>query len=132
LHFLEDSFAAGHVAGNWGKTAVRLGTDNYYSEHGVEVITWNGSRFVTLGDGYMRAEDAKRAAAAVRDSLAQLASAFADQLRVGVAPENLANIGPEAFSSTNTSRAITGLACVPAVRRAGREPSLASWMFLRV
>jgi hypothetical protein len=26
LHFLEDSFAAGHVAGTWGKTAVRKGT----------------------------------------------------------------------------------------------------------
>ena len=43
LHFLEDSFASGHVAGNWGKTAVRKGTHDYYSEHGVEVTTWTGS-----------------------------------------------------------------------------------------
>jgi hypothetical protein len=30
LHFLEDSFAAGHVAGNWGSTAGK-GTHAYYS-----------------------------------------------------------------------------------------------------
>jgi hypothetical protein len=27
LHFLEDTFAAGHVTGNWGNTAVRKGCD---------------------------------------------------------------------------------------------------------
>jgi hypothetical protein len=26
LHFREDSFAAGHVTGNWGNSAVRKGT----------------------------------------------------------------------------------------------------------
>src|ERR1017187_8820312 len=30
LHFLEDSFAAGHLAGNWGTTAMRRGTHDFY------------------------------------------------------------------------------------------------------
>jgi len=34
-HFLEDSFAAGHVAGSWGNTALRLGTHDYYNEYGI-------------------------------------------------------------------------------------------------
>ena len=32
LHFLEDSFAAGHMAGTWGKAPVRKGTHDYYNE----------------------------------------------------------------------------------------------------
>ena len=50
LHFLEDSFAAGHVAGTWGDSAVRKGTHDYYSEQGLEVVTWDHHRFVALGD----------------------------------------------------------------------------------
>jgi len=97
LHFLEDSFAAGHVAGNWGKTAMRMGTHDYYSEHGVETLSWNGSRFVTLGDAYMRPEDAKRTALAVRDSLAQLVSALEGKLSVSLSDAG-GHIGPEAFN----------------------------------
>jgi hypothetical protein len=96
LHFLQDSFASGHVAGNWGKTAVRKGTHDYYSEHGVEVTTWTGSRFVSLGDAYLSPDDAKRAATAVRDSLAQLASALAGKLKLP--PDNSGNIQPETFN----------------------------------
>jgi len=82
LHFLEDSFASGHVTGTWGNSAVRMGTHDYYSEHGLEVETWNHNRFVALGDAYMRQEDADRAAAAVRDSLAQVAAALEGGMRV--------------------------------------------------
>jgi hypothetical protein len=102
LHFLEDSFAAGHVAGNWGTTAVRLGTHDYYNEHGVEVTTWNGNRFVTLGDAYMRPEDAKHVALAVRDSLAQLAGALNGEFQVESAPNNLQSM-PEAFNTCQQS-----------------------------
>jgi hypothetical protein len=77
LHFLEDSFSAGHVTGNWGNSAVRKGTHDYYSEHGVALTTWDHHSFVALGDAYMRPEDAQRTAIAVRDSLAQLLEAFA-------------------------------------------------------
>ncbi len=77
LHFLEDSFAAGHVAGNWGSSAIRLGTHDYYSEHGLALSTWNGTRFVALGDAYMSADDRQRTARAVHDSLVQLLDTFA-------------------------------------------------------
>ena len=80
LHFLEDSFAAGHATGTWGNTAVRLGTHDYYNEHGLAVVTWNGQRYVALGDANMRPEDAERAATAVRDSLAQLLAAFSGKI----------------------------------------------------
>jgi hypothetical protein len=82
LHFLEDSFAAGHLIGTWGSSAVRMGTHDYYSEHGLEVETWDHKRFVALGDAYMRQEDADRAAAAVRDSLAQVVTALKGGMRV--------------------------------------------------
>jgi len=95
LHFLEDSFASGHVAGNWGNNAIRLGTHDYYSGHGVEVTTWNGTRFVALGDAYLTPEDEKRVATAVRDSLAQLADALAGKLKV--LPDNSENVQPDAF-----------------------------------
>jgi hypothetical protein len=76
LHFLEDSFAAGHVAGNWGRTALRKGTHDYYSERGLALTTWSGEHFVGQGDAFMKPADAGRAANAVRDSLAQLVDSF--------------------------------------------------------
>ena len=76
LHFLEDSFAAGHVAGNWGRTTLRKGTHDYYGERGLALTTWNGEHFVGQGDAFMKPADAERAATAVRDSLAQLVDSF--------------------------------------------------------
>jgi hypothetical protein len=76
MHFLEDSFAAGHIAGNWGRTTVRKGTHDFYSERGLALTTWNGDRFVGQGDAFMKPADADRAANAVRDSLAQLIDSF--------------------------------------------------------
>lgn len=74
LHFLEDTYAAGHVAGSWGDVSQRKGTHDYYNEAGLEVFTWkDGSRSaVLMGDAHMRPEDAERSAAAVRVSLEQL------------------------------------------------------------
>ena len=43
LHFLEDAFAAGHIAGSWGNAAERKGTHDYYNEHGLDAETWNGT-----------------------------------------------------------------------------------------
>jgi hypothetical protein len=84
LHFLEDSFAAGHVAGNSGMTAVRKGTHDFYSERGLALTTWNGERFVGEGDAFMRPADAQRAANAVRDSLAQLVDSFDGKVDLNV------------------------------------------------
>jgi hypothetical protein len=96
LHFLEDSYAAGHAIGTWGNAAVRKGTHDYYNEHGVSLSTWSGHPFVALGDAYMRPQDAERAALAVRDSLAQLLDTFAGKMTVtlpGAAP----GTGPDGF-----------------------------------
>jgi len=99
LHFLEDSFASGHVTGNWGNTSMRMGTHDYYSEHGVEVTTWTGNRFVTLGDAYMRPEDEKRTASAVRDSLAQIVRALDGKVQVGLPSETTVPIEPGTFNA---------------------------------
>jgi hypothetical protein len=96
LHFIEDSFAAGHVTGNWGNSAVRLGTHDYYNEHGVPLTTWSGHPFVALGDAYMRPEDAERAAIAVKDSLVQLLAAFDGKVKL-TGLEVSKQIEPESF-----------------------------------
>lgn len=75
LHFLEDSFAAGHVAGCWGDAAERKGTHDYYNVNGLETTTWAGKNAILLGDGFMRPEDLERAAAVVHDSLIQVLEA---------------------------------------------------------
>jgi hypothetical protein len=71
LHFLQDVFAAGHVAGTRGDAALRKGTHDFYNEHGLEARTWENRTVILKGDAWMRAEDAQRAAAAVRSSLEQ-------------------------------------------------------------
>lgn len=77
LHFLEDTFASGHVAGSWGDVSQRKGTHDYYNEVGLEVFTWKGrdNTIVLMGDAHMRPQDAALAAAAVRESLAQVLDA---------------------------------------------------------
>ena len=82
LHFLEDSFAAGHVAGNWGGSAMRKGTHDFYNERGLALTTWNGEHFIGQGDAFMKPADASRAANAVRDSLAQLVDSFAGKVEL--------------------------------------------------
>jgi hypothetical protein len=75
LHFLEDMFASGHVAGTRGNAAQRKGTHDYYDETGIEVSTWEGKRMVLLGDAFMRPEDADLAAETVVRSLEQIIDA---------------------------------------------------------
>ena len=77
LHFLEDMYAAGHLAGSWGTLSQRMGTHDYYNEHGLEVFSWQrrDATFVLMGDAYMRPEDAERAAQAVRTSLEEVLDA---------------------------------------------------------
>ncbi len=76
LHFLEDAFAAGHVAGSWGPTAERKGTHDYYNEHGIEADTWDNEPVTLFGDAHMRPPDLERAGEAVRLSFDQLLEAF--------------------------------------------------------
>jgi hypothetical protein len=77
LHFLQDVFAAGHVAGTRGSAAERKGTHDYYNERGLETRLWSGKTLVLKGDAWMRPVDAERAGSAVRASLEQLLEAAA-------------------------------------------------------
>ena len=77
LHFLEDAFASGHVAGTWGNAAQRKGTHDFYNQNGLETFTWGGDNkaVVLMGDAHMRPGDARIAADAVRGSLTQVLDA---------------------------------------------------------
>jgi len=100
LHFLEDVFAAGHVAGTWGGTAQRKGTHDFYNEAGLEVFLWKGSSesMVLMGDAHMRPEDAERASASVRTSLEQLLDAAVGKSRAANLPHTPAVPGgPDPF-----------------------------------
>lgn len=75
LHFLQDVFASGHVAGTRGSAAERKGTHDYYNEHGLETRTWAGRTVVLKGDAWMRPEDADLVGREVRASLEQFLDA---------------------------------------------------------
>ena len=75
LHFLEDAFAAGHIAGSWGNAAERKGTHDYYNQNGLDAESWNGKEEILFGDGYVREADIRRAGKAVATSLSQFVAA---------------------------------------------------------
>lgn len=75
LHFLEDTYSAGHVAGTWGNASQRKGTHDYFDEKGMEAMRWEGGSIVLMGDAWIRSEDAERAAETVRTSLEQILDA---------------------------------------------------------
>ena len=83
LHFLEDAFASGHVAGTWGDVSQRKGTHDHYNQNGLEVFTWKGrdQSIVLMGDAHMRPQDAQLAAEVVRASLEQVLDAAAGRSR---------------------------------------------------
>jgi len=74
LHFLEDVYASGHVAGSWGNVSQRKGTHDFYNQNGLEVFTWKGrdKTIVLMGDAHMRPQDAELAAREVRTSIEQV------------------------------------------------------------
>ncbi|HEY0467659.1 MAG TPA: hypothetical protein VGC79_25840 [Polyangiaceae bacterium] len=94
IHWLEDIFAAGHVAGTWGATAWRKGTHDYYNEFGFDGKTWGGTSIVIFGDANMKAADLQRAAAVVSASLEQLARALTPGDQLAVATQGF-GLGPE-------------------------------------
>ncbi len=104
LHFLEDGFSAGHVAGIWGNASQRKGTHDYYDENGLEVTTWNGEKLVLTGDAYMRPEDAEVAAGVVMLSLQQVLEAVGGEHRPLTYKMQQEAFTPDSF---NTSLAIT-------------------------
>jgi hypothetical protein len=107
LHFMEDVFAAGHVAGTWGDVSQRKGTHDYYNESGLEVRTWQpgAKTAVLMGDAHMRPEDAQRAAEAVRLSLEQVLDTAAGRTRQTNLPYTPAAPGePEAIDVCSNDR----------------------------
>ena len=74
LHFLQDVYAAGHIAGTWGSASQRQGTHDYYNRSGLEVPTWQGGSrtLVLMGDAHMRPEDRELASASLHASLQQV------------------------------------------------------------
>ena len=80
LHFLQDVFAAGHVAGTRGDASQRKGTHDYYNEMGLKVSTWEGTSMVLTGDAWMRPQDSEDAAVAIRLSLEQLLDAATNKI----------------------------------------------------
>jgi len=127
LHFLEDTFAAGHVAGTWGDASQRKGTHDFYNANGIEVFAWKGSSesMVLMGDAHMRPEDAQRAAVAVRASLEQVldhAAGRARQVNLPYAPT--ASTAPAAFDvcrNNNLVAAAEGLRPTPEAYALGAE-----------
>ncbi len=85
IHFLEDSFSAGHVAGSWGSLAERKGTHDYYCEYGLDSTSWSGTPMVILGDAHMRPPDLKRTAGMVALSLGQVFDSTRDGTPTAVA-----------------------------------------------
>jgi hypothetical protein len=100
IHFLEDAFASGHVAGTWGNASQRKGTHDYYNEHGLEVVPWKweGKSFVLMGDAYMRPEDAERGAVEVSKSLEQVLDAASGRGPAGELPYDMPSLpAPDSF-----------------------------------
>jgi hypothetical protein len=95
LHFLEDLFAAGHLAGSWGDVSQRKGTHDYYNENGLEVFTWSGrdKTLVLMGDAHMRPEDAAVVAKTVGASLEQVLDVAAG--RIDAAPLDASGVPEE-------------------------------------
>jgi len=82
LHFLQDVYASGHVAGTWGDASQRKGTHDYYNEKGLEVTTWDGKRVILMGDAYMRPQDAELAAITIRLSIEQLLDVASGKVKI--------------------------------------------------
>jgi hypothetical protein len=100
LHFLEDVFASGHVAGTWGDASQRKGTHDFYNQNGLEARTWTGrsDSVVLMGDAHMRPEDAQVATDAVLVSLNQVLDAAVGRSRHDNPHRPAAERAPDAFN----------------------------------
>jgi hypothetical protein len=108
LHFLEDVFAAGHTAGTWGNASQRKGTHDYYNEHGLEVVTWDGKRMIITGDAYMRKQDAENAAGVVELSIEQFLDVASGKIKLNYKIDTLTfeNV-PDSFNVCKNNYNIT-------------------------
>ena len=86
LHFLEDAYSSGHLAGAPvdQSRAARLGTHDQYCKDGLTVQTWGsshqpGESYPAFGDAHLQAQDKLWTSRGVRRSLVQLASALSGE-----------------------------------------------------
>jgi hypothetical protein len=130
LHFLEDSFSAGHFVGSWGNGSERFGTHDYYARHGVLARLFRGGdEYVAHGDLFLTDEDERRTAFAVAASLGQVIRAMtpgaeteAESARYG---EELGRCAPApSFDSCQGDQVPAGLADLDTSSIAG---AVASW-----
>lgn len=100
LHFLEDVFASGHVAGTWGDASQRKGTHDFYNQNGLEARTWAGlsDSVVLMGDAHLRDQDAPRVADAVVTSLTQVIDAATGHARYENPYRPKAPLEPDEFN----------------------------------
>jgi hypothetical protein len=122
LHFLEDSFAAGHAAGSWGDTAERKGTHDYYNLHGLEVMDWNNEPFILDGDGHLGSEELGRVARIVKISLSQLFEATDPTSRAASAVMNISLAEADQEESFDTC---TSMKMPPPIYTSASAPLLA-------
>lgn len=107
LHFLQDTFAAGHIAGSWGDASQRQGTHDFYNQSGLEVFTWRGggNSVVLMGDAHMRPDDARVASASVKASLQQVLDVASGRItEAEFATLPTAAAGPDAFDVCRTAQ----------------------------
>jgi len=124
LHFLEDVFSAGHVAGTWGEASQRKGTHDLYNAAGLEAFAWQGSSesIVLMGDAHMRPEDLQRASAAVRTSLEQVLDTAAGRPRAADLPHvPTAALQPDSFDVCKNNQLIQKPEALPAESRAYQD-----------
>lgn len=72
LHFLQDSFSAGHLVGTSGGLALRKGTHDTYCENGYDAHTWDHQSYAAHGDAFLAQADMDHTANAVSESLQQV------------------------------------------------------------
>src|SRR5262249_13656490 len=99
LHFLEDAFSAGHVAGTWGGVASQKGTHDYYSTHGIDTRTWSGEPATVFGDAHLHTVDLERTAHAVTRSLSQVFEATREGSAFATAIDSSAAADASAWNS---------------------------------
>ncbi len=127
LHFLEDIYSAGHIAGAWGNPSQRKGTHDLYNEVGLEVFLWLADRksMVLMGDAHMRPVDAEHAAVAIRTSLEQVLDTAAGSSRATDMPYTpAAPIEPDAFDVCKNAALVArpeGLGAPPEAPRLAAE-----------
>ena len=117
LHFLEDSFSAGHYAATWGSAPWQKGTHDLYCVIGLTSMTWKGELFESHGDAHMTGRDEKVAAAAVRRSIAEWIGAATGRLEVSAGPLVAEEQALEAFDFCKASH-LAPMPLEPAEREA--------------